>query len=108
MSEGFFPKGAARFEIEKPCVGRLFAWVGDAVSDDPATIAYAVNLLSALSTAFGAMFICWSTTILARLVLVGREPEMSQGQTVAALGAGLVAGLSMAFASSVWFSAVEG
>ncbi|MBL7795267.1 MAG: DUF2723 domain-containing protein [Saprospiraceae bacterium] len=112
---GEFIAGAYKLQVVHPpgapiflLVGRLFAWVGDAVSDDPATIAYAVNLLSALSTAFGAMFICWSTTILARLVLVGRETEMSQGQTVAALGAGLVAGLSMAFASSVWFSAVEG
>jgi len=112
---GEFIAGAYKLQVVHPpgapiflLVGRLFAWVGDAVSDDPATIAYAVNLLSALSTAFGAMFICWSTTILARLMLVGREDEISKGKTVAALGAGLVAGLSMAFASSVWFSAVEG
>ncbi|MEZ4943270.1 MAG: DUF2723 domain-containing protein [Saprospiraceae bacterium] len=112
---GEFIAGAYKLQVVHPpgapiflLVGRLFAWVGQMVSDDPATIAYAVNLLSALCTAFGAMFICWSTTILARLALVGREGEMSQGQAIAILGAGLVAGLTTAFASSVWFSAVEG
>ncbi|MCB0530848.1 MAG: DUF2723 domain-containing protein [Lewinellaceae bacterium] len=112
---GEFIAGAYKLQVVHPpgapiflLVGRLFAWVGHMISDDPSTIAYAVNLLSALCTAFGAMFICWSTTILARLTLVGREGELTQGQAIASLGAGLVAGLTMAFASSVWFSAVEG
>ncbi len=112
---GEFIAGAYKLQVVHPpgapiflLVGRLFAWVGDMVSDDPATIALAVNLLSAFCTAFGAMFIAWSTTILARLIFVGREGELTQGQAIAALGAGLVAGLSMAFATSVWFSAVEG
>lgn len=112
---GEFIAGAYKLQVVHPpgapiflLVGRLFAWVGDMLSDDPTVIAYSVNLLSALCTAFGAMFIAWSTTILARLMLVGREDELSEGQTVAVLGAGLVAGLSMAFATSVWFSAVEG
>ncbi len=112
---GEFIAGAYKLQVVHPpgapiflLVGRMFAWVGSMVSDDPSAIAYAVNLLSALSTAVGAMFICWSTTILARLVLVGREGEPTQGQVIAMMGAGLVAGLTMAFTSSVWFSAVEG
>ncbi|TNE57600.1 MAG: DUF2723 domain-containing protein [Bacteroidetes bacterium] len=112
---GEFIAGAYKLQVVHPpgapiflLVGRLFAWVGGLVSDDPSTIAYAVNLLSALSTAFGAMFIAWSTTILARLVLNGREGEPTQAQAIAIVGAGLVAGLTMAFTSSVWFSAVEG
>ncbi|MBL7776312.1 MAG: DUF2723 domain-containing protein [Saprospiraceae bacterium] len=112
---GEFIAGAYKLQVVHPpgapvflLVGRLFAWVGSLVSDDPAAIAHAVNLLSALSTAFGAMFICWSTTILARLALVGRSEEISPAQTIAVVGGGLVAGLAMAFASSVWFSAVEG
>ncbi|MBK9336451.1 MAG: DUF2723 domain-containing protein [Lewinellaceae bacterium] len=112
---GEFIAGAYKLQVVHPpgapiflLVGRLFAWVGDMLSDDPTVIAYSVNLLSALSTAFGAMFICWSATILARLMLAGREGELSQGQSIAVLGAGLVAGLCMAFATSVWFSAAEG
>jgi hypothetical protein len=112
---GEFISGAYKLQVVHPpgapvflLVGRLFAWVGSLVSDNPATIAYSVNLLSALSTAFAALFICWSTTILGRLMLVGRGGEPEGGQAIAILLAGLVAGLVTAFTSSVWFSAVEG
>lgn len=53
------------------------------------------------------MFICWSATILSKLAQVGDE-EPTQGQSIAILGTGVVAGLTAAFCSSVWFSAVEG
>ncbi|MCC6459185.1 MAG: DUF2723 domain-containing protein [Saprospiraceae bacterium] len=113
---GEFISGAYKLQVVHPpgapiflLIGRLFAWFATLVSDDPAMIAYAVNLLSALCTAFAGMFICWSTTILARLMMVGRDnTELNQGQAIAVLGAGIVAGLVTTFTSSVWFSAVEG
>ena len=112
---GEFISGAYKLQVVHPpgapvflLVGRLFAWVASVVSSNPADIAFAVNMLSALSTAFAAMFIAWSATILGRLALVGRDEELDAGQTVAVLAAGLVAGLTTAFTSSVWFSAVEG
>jgi hypothetical protein len=113
---GEFISGAYKLQVVHPpgapvflLVGRLFAWVADVFSDNPSDIGYAVNLLSALCTAFVALFICWSTTILARLVVAERSAtEFTTGQTVAILGAGIVAGLTAAFCSSVWFSAVEG
>lgn len=112
---GEFISGAYKLQVVHPpgapiflLVGRLFALVGDMVSSDPATIAYSVNLLSAICTAFTALFVCWSTSILARLIMVGRDGEPVGAQAIAAVGAGLVAGLSSAFISSVWFSAVEG
>jgi len=112
---GEFISGAFKLQVVHPpgapiflLVGRLFAMVGDMVSSDPATIAYSVNLLSAICTAFTALFVCWSTSILARLIMVGRDGEPVGSQAIAAVGAGMVAGLSSAFISSVWFSAVEG
>ncbi len=112
---GEFISGAYKLQVVHPpgapiflLVGRLFAWVGSVFSDNPSNIAFSVNLLSALCTAGAALFVCWSTTILARLALVGREAEPEGGQAVAVLGAGLVAGLVTAFTSSIWFSAVEG
>lgn len=112
---GEFIAGAYKLQVVHPpgapiflIVGRLFAWVGSIVSSDPANIAYSVNLLSAICTAFTALFVCWSTSILARLMLVGRESDPTDGQAIAAVGAGVVAGLSAAFTSSIWFSAVEG
>jgi hypothetical protein len=113
---GEFISGAYKLQVVHPpgapiflLVGRLFAWVATLVSNNPANIAYSVNVLSALSTAFAGMFICWTTTILARLSLVGRDGgEPEGGQVVAIIGAGLVAGMITAWTSSVWFSAVEG
>lgn len=112
---GEFISGAYKLQVVHPpgapiflLVGRLFAWVGSIMSDDPANIAYAVNLLSAICTAFTGLFVCWSTSILARLTLVGRDAEPVGAQAIASVGAGVVAGLSAAFTSSIWFSAVEG
>jgi len=112
---GEFISGAYKLQVVHPpgapiflLVGRLFAWVGSILSDDPANIAYAVNLLSAICTAFTGLFVCWSTSILARLTLVGRDAEPVGAQAIASVGAGVVAGLSAAFTSSIWFSAVEG
>ena len=112
---GEFISGAYKLQVVHPpgapiflLVGRLFAWVGSILSDDPANIAYAVNLLSAICTAFTGLFVCWSTSILARLTLVGRDAEPVGAQALVSVGAGVVAGLSAAFTSSIWFSAVEG
>jgi hypothetical protein len=112
---GEFILGAYKLQVVHPpgaplflLVGRLFAWVGDILSSDPSTIAFAVNLMSSMCTAFAAMFVAWITMILSKMTMVGREDEMTDGQVLATAGAGLVAGLSTAFATSIWFSAVEG
>ncbi len=112
---GEFISGAYKLQVVHPpgapvflLVGRLFAWIATIFSDNPANIAFAVNLLSALCTAAMALFVCWSTTILGRLIMVGRGGEPVGGEAIAILGAGLVAGLCSAFTTSIWFSAVEG
>lgn len=98
------PPGAPLFVL----VGRLFTWVAELVSDNREDIAFAVNLMSGLCTAFAATFIAWVTIMLSKLAMVGRDKETSSHQDIAIAGGGLVAGLATAFASSIWFSAVEG
>jgi hypothetical protein len=98
------PPGAPLFLM----IGRLFAWTAELVSDQPSDIARAVNFLSGISGAFNALFIFWITTMLAKMALVGRREMTDQGDIIATLGAGVVAGLSCTFITSVWFSAVEG
>jgi len=112
---GEFILGAYKLQVVHPpgaplfiLIGRMFTMVAEVLSDDPADIAFAVNLMSSLCTAFAATFICWVTIMLGKLAFVGREGELDQGQYWATIGAGVVAGLSTAFATSVWFSAVEG
>ena len=76
---GEFILGAHKLQVVHPpgaplflMVGRLFAWIGELVSDDPATIAWAVNFSSALCTAFAAFFIAQVTGILGRYALTAR------------------------------------
>jgi hypothetical protein len=112
---GEFILGAYKLQVVHPpgaplflLIGRLFAWAGDVLSDDPAHIAFAVNILSGLCTAFAAMFIAWITMILGKLAFIGRERMADSSEIIPIAGAGLVAGLTTAFATSIWFSAVEG
>jgi hypothetical protein len=112
---GEFVAGADKLQVVHPpgaplflLIGRLFVMVGKMFSKAPETAALSVNMMSGLCTAFSAMFICWVASILGKMTLVDREEDMTLGQTIAACGGGLVAGLCSAFISSNWFSAVEG
>ncbi len=98
------PPGAALFLL----VGRMFAMVGSVFSSDPANIAFAVNMLSGICSAFAAMFICWVTIMLGQMAIVEKDEEPTSGQEIALLGSGVIAGLATAFSTSIWFSAVEG
>lgn len=112
---GEFISGSYKLQVVHPpgapfflLVARLFTWVATIVSADKANIAYSVNLLSGICTAFAAMFTTWITTILGRIALCGRDSEPEGGEMYAILGAGLLAGTAGTFCTSVWFSAVEG
>jgi hypothetical protein len=98
------PPGAPLFLM----IGKLATVIGQMFSSDPSVIAFSVNLMSGISTAFTATFVCWTTIILGKLAMNGRAEEPSQSEFIALAGAGIVAGLCTAFATSIWFSAVEG
>ena len=99
------PPGAPLFLI----VGRLFTWLAEFFSDNPADIAFSVNLMSGMFTAFAAAFVAWTTMIMSRMAFVGREiSHLTKDQEIVVVFAGVVAGLATAFCSSIWFSAVEG
>ncbi|TAK37804.1 MAG: DUF2723 domain-containing protein, partial [Saprospiraceae bacterium] len=115
---GEFILGAYKMEVVHPpgaplfmIVGRMFIWVAEMLTDTvahPENISFAVNVMSGVCTAFGAMFLCWVTIILGKNALVGRTGKPDAAQKLALAGAGIAAGLAMTFATSVWFSAVEG
>jgi MFS family permease len=112
---GEFITGAYKLQVVHPpgaplymIIGRMFTIVADLFSDNPEDIAFSVNFMSGVATAFAAALVAWVTGMLGKLALVGRDQEPDQGQSIALAGATLVAGLSTAFATSIWFSAVEG
>ena len=108
---GEFILGAYKLQVVHPpgapvflLIGRMFTWVASLLSSDPSDIAFAVNVMSGISTAFAAMFIAWVAIIMGKLMLVGRDGSPDKGQLVALAGAGLVAGLATAFSTSIWFT----
>jgi uncharacterized BrkB/YihY/UPF0761 family membrane protein len=98
------PPGASLFLL----VGRLFTAVAEAVSDNPSNIAFAVNLMSSMLSAFAAVFFGWIAMIFGKISLVGRDNETDFNQNIALIFVGLVTGLASAFSTTMWFSAVEG
>ena len=98
------PPGAPLFMI----IGRMFTFVGGLFSSEPSTIAFSVNLMSGICTAFASMFVAFTASILAGKAIEKDDEEITQGASYAIAGAGLVAGLVAAFCTSMWFSAVEG
>ena len=72
-------------------VGRMFIFLAELFTDtdaNPENIAYAVNVMSGVVTALGAMFVCWVTIILGKMAMVGRDGSPDSAQTFALAGAG--------------------
>ncbi len=93
------PPGAPFFLL----LGRFFSMFtgGDGV-------AVAINLMSALASAFTVQLLFLSITHLARKILLTDPEHASQVRMVLILVAGAVGALTFAFTDSFWFSAVEG
>lgn len=74
----------------------------------PGNVAYMVNIMSALLSAAGIMFLFWSITHLVRKLIVGNSGTISAAQTITILASGLVGALAYTWSDTYWFSAVEG
>jgi hypothetical protein len=109
---GEFIPVASKLQIAHPPGAPFFSIVGSVLSvftePDSPQAAIMINFLSALSTAFVAVFGFWIITSIARKNLVNKEEDYSMPNILAIMGAGVVGALAVTFADSVWFSAVEG
>ncbi len=92
------PPGAPLFQM----MGAFFAMFTTEVDQ----IAYAVNFMSGLASAFTILFMFWSMTMLLKKISQWTL-ESSQAQSIAILGASAVGSLAYTFSDSFWFSAVE-
>ena len=74
----------------------------------PENVALMVNIMSAILSAAGIMFLFWSITHLVRKLLVTKGSEITTSQMVTIIGSGLVGALAYTWSDTYWFSAVEG
>lgn len=90
------PPGAPLFQM----MGAFFAMF----TSDVTQIAYMVNFMSGLASAFTILFMFWSMTLLLKKVIKNYEETP---QMIAILGSATVGSLAYTFSDSFWFSAVE-
>lgn len=108
---GEFIACSARLQVPHPpgapfflLAGRMFSLLG---GSDLESIAYWVNILSVVSSAFFVLFIFWSITHLAKRILKIEKGAETTVDTIIIMGAGLTGALACTFSDSFWFSAVE-
>ena len=75
---------------------------------EPENVAYMVNIMSALLSAGGILFLFWSITHLTRKLIVGKSQEITKSQMITIFASGLVGALAYTWSDTYWFSAIEG
>lgn len=100
---------AAKLQVGHPPGAPLFQMMGaffSSFASSPERVAFWVNMMSVLASAFAILFLFWSLTrIISRFIL--KDPSPSGIQAILALGASVVGALSYTFSDSFWYNAVE-
>ena len=87
-------------------LGRLFTFLA---MGDVTKVAFMVNFMSGISTAFSIMFCYWSVTLLAsKFFFKNKDTDYTNANILSVVGAGVIAATCATFLDSLWFSAVEG
>jgi MFS family permease len=94
------PPGAPLFLL----LGRLFSMLA---GSDNTQVAYWVNMMSVVSSALTILFMHWTIVLIGRKVLNKKFDELTFGEAITLLGAGVIGSLAYAFTDTFWFSAVE-
>jgi hypothetical protein len=94
------PPGAPTFQI----LGAVFSQFA---GNDPAMIGFWINVMSALCSGFGIMFLFWTITLFGKK-LVANLGGFTPTRTIAIFAAGVIGALTYTFSDTYWFSAVEG
>lgn len=95
------PPGAPLFLL----IGRLFSFLS---FGDVTKVAYWINFVSVLASAFTILFLFWSITLLGRKIMgFSKLSEIKTEKIWVLIGAGVVGSLAYTFSDSFWFSAVE-
>lgn len=106
---GEFIASAYKLEVGHPPGAPLFMLIARlfAAGAEKENVAYMVNLISVLASAFTVLFLFWSITHFAKKIADKTGP-LTPGKLLAITGSGAVGALAYTWSDSFWFSAVEG
>ncbi len=100
---------SAKLEVAHPPGAPLFQMIGAfsaLFAPAPDNIAFMVNYVSCISSAFTILFMFWTITNLTRK-LCFKERKLTNDRAIAVLGSGLIGSLTFTFSDSFWFNALE-
>ena len=95
------PPGAPFFLI----VGRIFTLFA---GNNTANVAFMINALSGLASAFTILFLFWSVSHLAKKMILTDRAEPSVTEIILILSSAILGSLAYTFSDTFWFSSVEG
>jgi len=102
---GEFISSAYKLDVGHPPGAPFFMLTGRFFSlfaSDPTQVAFMVNALSAIVSAFTILFLFWTITHLARKVVAKTEEDYTVANLIGIIGSGLVGAVSMAFSRMNW------
>lgn len=108
---GEFLAAAYKLEVVHSPGAPLFLLIGRMFSlfaPSPLHVAVFINSMSALTSALTILFLFWTITHFARILLQSKAEAQDKSVLPAIIGAGLVGALAYTFSDTFWFSAVEG
>lgn len=94
------PPGAPLYLL----IGRFFSMFASSETE----VAFWVNMVSVISSAFTVLFLFWTITIFARKLMHVSEDSITRTQQLLIMGAGAIGAVAYTFSDSFWFSATEG
>ena len=99
-----------KLEVGHPPGAPFFMLTANVFSSfvSPDKVALMVNIMSAILSAAGIMFLFWSITHLVRKLVVTNTDRITTSQIITIIGSGLVGALAYTWSDTYWFSAVEG
>ncbi len=94
------PPGAPTYQL----IARFFSMFAFGNTEN---IAFMVNMLSVIASAFTVMFLFWTITLIAKKFVIKNISEVTLYEKLCVFGAGAIGALAYTFTDSFWFSAVE-
>lgn len=107
---GEYISTAAKLQVGHPPGAPLFQMIGAAISIfaiHPENVAYMVNMMSALSSAFTILFMFWSMTMILQKFISIDNSEENKYNPIMIIGSAVIGSLAYTFSDSFWFNAVE-
>jgi hypothetical protein len=101
---------SAKLQVGHPPGAPLFQMIGAFMSmfaSNPENVAYMVNMMSALSSAFTILFMFWSMTMILKKLVGYTLDSKNSTQAITIIGASAIGSLAYTFSDSFWFNAVE-